>query len=1042
MFPDIGKNKIDKNGMILSTIAQLNLTAVLVLSSNLWMTVCCSSVDLTFKRMQKLLQTSTTLQKFSLSKSYMNAFNYEVYKHATMVFINPKTYSQCRFRNRVVSKWKVLHSSHCHVSHMRMYKSVVVPKQHPDAQHYIINPEQKDTFHPCYRAVVPYCKVLRNRLVRMFSLPRSDAIFDKSPVQACGFSMALHEHKSFFLNFSFIQFDMKPHLRCTYEFVNIYRHSSNPKQLLFCGKKHPWSTIYASSSADVFIVAGQTSKVTFLYQVTDQNHLDMFRPCPYALCADHCKRTRCGGHFTLFPQIIIEFKSNVSPRITVFLITVQKWARVKFSFTAVKSLQLYDGPSIASQSVSLKKNSSVMVSSFQATLVWTSPFCPRADYTGSFNSGAMRDFSYLFFSFDTLCKMHCVVHEVIFLDIGPQKYFNISIDMVSYQGPQEEIMMNRYGGISVCFLTSRFGQEALTISHNVSYADSRDRKNNLFLITQSDTKYVVLVYYFFSQFSHVTAFLTITPTKCRASHRWHDFERLAWADEEKVDFDTLTRRQNTSCFVLSLSVRNVFYRIYQVKYNRNVNRLYLRYPLQTQVETVFHKLDYNIQVPKGITLIHNHVPKDLNVFLIEDLIFYPDDVKEYLMFMRTRNATTPCSLKDCCMRIGTEKITAIESSETMNIFDRIIFSTYRPQEYSSYMLKYGVTTTTSGNRWLRITVLSVPCISFTTPGYILPDSILKWLLSWYCLPSKDRSKTLEQTLTDLQHTIFWTGLTGISTQFTNTNIPNQTKAALVEDYTTLYSVGRSPLSDLAIRIVSAPETNVTMSYTGIFPEKRKLEFEILTFDVDIYIPIKTIPLCYVPVHLDRGSAYHRLYAPQNCDFEISVKSLNAEILHSFVFLENPNFFNMSLKVPDYLKLHSACSSSSVTCFDKFFTWKEAADLCADQGMTLPSVNSDRDTKAIQQQVYEFQKHSSCVKTGSYSMEILYQTVGIFVGLNFQVRLDGSEELPATLVLVLRKLYHPDSLKVLLNDSCLCFPDEQILLVKWQSFVHSTLVSNG
>ena len=109
-------------------------------------------------------------------------------------------------------------------------------------------------------------------------------------------------------------------------------------------------------------------------------------------------------------------------------------------------------------------------------------------------------------------------------------------------------------------------------------------------------------------------------------------------------------------------------------------------------------------------------------------------------------------------------------------------------------------------------------------------------------------------------------------------------------------------------------------------------------------------------------------------------------------------------------LHSDWNNSDITihqwckryrCVSSYISWDKANKYCRSKGVYLPFVHSTRDTEIILSQVYKYQcemalskiwAEKDCVnlfyaKTSEDDLDTyaqLYQTIGIYLGLNTQV----------------------------------------------------------
>ncbi len=94
---------------------------------------------------------------------------------------------------------------------------------------------------------------------------------------------------------------------------------------------------------------------------------------------------------------------------------------------------------------------------------------------------------------------------------------NISLIHATYRGPKEPVDIDKYGGIAIYYFNDLDeGREISTRSYNMLSMTGKNKTFNF--ITELDTKFVVIVQYYFLQFSLMTGELLFSKTSCAGKY--------------------------------------------------------------------------------------------------------------------------------------------------------------------------------------------------------------------------------------------------------------------------------------------------------------------------------------------------------------------------------------------------------------------------------------------------------------------------------------------------------------------------------------------
>ncbi len=352
------------------------------------------------------------------------------------------------------------------------------------------------------------------------------------PQDRQGFHLTVIENNLFQINLTFPVFQYSSHSWCFTDFLYIKHYArSNTKynkpRYVFCGKKHPWTILYTSNAASLFTVAKLSSMFVLYYQVFDEGYFHHFHVCHYIQCH---RSFACVDQLT--PSISYRTTHALSHAMLntvnftfVVNIMIKKTSILQLSSSAF--VAVYDGPTIESTWHSVSHEKWITLSSFQATVQmqifnWLTNTQNILSYKSQKNSGCFKAQNpphNVKVHFHTLCDiLPCVQYHKYCIEQTTGYSFNITVDSVTYFGPEEPVYVNKAGGVAVYFVDACDAEEeVLDISHNVSRHitdQNRGKQKQFSLISKASTVSVVLVYYYFSLYCFASAKISLSKSEC------------------------------------------------------------------------------------------------------------------------------------------------------------------------------------------------------------------------------------------------------------------------------------------------------------------------------------------------------------------------------------------------------------------------------------------------------------------------------------------------------------------------------------------------
>ena len=343
----------------------------------------------------------------------------------------------------------------------------------------------------------------------------------------------IQENKLFHLNLSFVVFNFTAHLWCFTDFVCVFliSNQNRKKQLsnyIFCGMKPPWTILHTKNFVKLWTVAKPGSKFEMVYRIMESTLVRIFYICDSVLCRDNFTDSLCQSK--VHSQVITMSHAMVSKkeaRLHVFHLTVQKmyFLQIKCSSECF----LYDSPMIGFHEIQMPFNATRTMSSFQAiAAVKIEPSLVRNQrkiihdiwYHSKPNFGVKVAFGTkmspnVYFSKEDQSE---IVFDTRWLNQEPNYSFNITIKCFEYNGPEDPLKPNLYGGIALITISETGEQDEFLQfpPRNPCLGNQSEklRDDSVSFTTSRNTKYVILTHYCYPPLSFVLSYVSLLKTLC------------------------------------------------------------------------------------------------------------------------------------------------------------------------------------------------------------------------------------------------------------------------------------------------------------------------------------------------------------------------------------------------------------------------------------------------------------------------------------------------------------------------------------------------
>ncbi len=919
------------------------------------------------------------------------------------------------------------------------------------------------TFHPCESKSYQTVQAFRNATAMQLCFPFNEHHWPND--ERRGIHLTISENSLFHMNLSFDDFVFKSHLWCYTDFVFIKHPDTNQSspRYVFCGKRFPWTVIYTAKRVAIWVVGRATSRFMLLYQIVDAGVWTSFHVCHFTHCQ---KNSGCSQDYESSIQfrtsVVVSFYFGKKQLYNVFTIMTKKTAKLKI--ISVVEGTFYDGPTVQSKKVIFSKEAFIM-SSFQATLV-----TKNANWFGKNNNHNTVSFISLNYaemcnkynntvqsihlSFDTTCQhSNCVVYQRYCTEQSTDYSFDVTVNSVKYYGPDEPGQISKYGGVAVYFVDKYHQEEEVhDINHNVSVNGTvvpRDRKNQYTVVSRLSTVIVVVVYYYYSQYSEVTAELVLSRTKC-VGYFLPVKMCGAWRFKNITVFQGITNMQKygptysstgrnagvflrKNCLVLSMK-RNLnsvmmFHKFYKRAKGMHCFESDIHFEMRFAVPQAIREIQYEMYH------LHYEIQVEADMFLVEVLeVNKHNNVKEGLWHYHRvgygsfhdhyENYPHCCQFKtrnNFCKRTNanSHRMT-FRANEKNRIHHKIRTISSRhtvPETFEIYTDEQDLE-----NCWGTITMNFLSCNKTLKTNSLVPLALVEPLLTTFCarltnseFRTKD-ARELSAFLIKHGFNVFlleqpkesWLG------HFWHQHLGQ--KLAVMEQHAVLnINFNRSRNTLYLETNISKKSNNATIKYFVFDCRDSNFESDTKSFEVelpfgftDIFIPTLHMPFCFLPTGVMGNLCY----------FDLKVDRSLLDPMNTF-HVHSPHIDEVEHKRDikyQHLHLRPQCVFEFNNCSTEFLSWNEAFRLCKSKGLDLPSVFSSQDMITIKQQTDRVQCRFSLRNLIHYNeilTEIIYQTIGIYIGLNNKVFL----HLFQSLMLIVFRLHFLIFVSFLLLRSC-------------------------
>ncbi len=649
---------------------------------------------------------------------------------------------------------------------------------------------------------------------------------------------------------------------------------------------------------------------------------------------------------------------------------------------------VHDGPSIDSPQKHFRSNSLVL-SSFQGTVLISTNRLEslislyfdggsRKGMQASSNITSQSGFHFVSISskvasflqptqdkeivFDTKPTSCCVVCEVIWLKQHENMSYHITFDHTEYLGPEEHPDVLSYGGISVYFIDdTNTSQEIITISHSSPIKRTNNAtlwKKGYPVVSKITTKYVVLVYYFYPQFSSMRGKLLVSTTPCvgvyiplfRLKKRHH----LISFDNSCLPLYTCFQlRTPSNCIVLTF-----------LNFLKNL-------PVKRIIDVVNFDDSYTpMRMFSADQLLKTRAAKErkqaefqLHAYRMGYFAFFPTggDIFQSDIFQLEKLVSTT---SDIFLPRYLKKI-----SPDLNFGNpKIKFQALEIQKFASATQERFYLVSAVPPKGIALSFLDVDLFSFydswvtILTQFFSPEKPVQFLHS--LLPhanlfspfNKQLALTYLSGKIDFANKTRQLCLTLDCTNDTYKMILQISQAEWLKVRREIFSGINQTESAIYLEIKGTKLTQGTtlvMSYDlGILEKHLHFALNLSLEDVFMIVPSTNVPRCQICRIIEQPSVWQTLDTCKVLTLYVAPclpPGQRAIILHH---TNAPLTLNLE-EQRHTPSLNPQCIGSTA-CFSQFKSWTEAHVLCRQKGMHLPSVHSSRDMEIIKDllKIYE------------------------------------------------------------------------------------------
>ncbi len=813
---------------------------------------------------------------------------------------------------------------------------------------------------------------------------------------------------SFYLNISFSEFRLHSradHVNLVSQFPSDFQH-----HYVFCGVRHPWVLIHTSHTAILELHLSTSYTLHIGFQIFVLETLSRFEHCPYD---DPCSweyscrnqtveqelKRQMQGYQWMFVSHRIQFGHKDS-LVVVFHVAVTKYRRLKISCTTNFEdvfLAIHDGPSLASKTVKMD-SSELIMQFFQATMA-----CQAGQLKVSqvhFHSIARTndttadvfDKTQKFYFHPGTPDSDDAVLETMWLRKPKNNSLNVTIESVEYRGPDEGRHINLYGAICV-YLIDQSGdsEEVLCISHTMSrHTDNsfiQDKRKHYGIVTRNTTQHLVLVHYFYPQFSFIKGTVLVSHTVCVGIYS---------SGKESTEIRQLLDFLSPQCLVVTIVPRICnFTNVAECgnSWPEQLSKEKAKRPWFHKNNILFHANEYTFAALQA----------EVNLFVYRMYGIASTAIMFERRFFDKQQTSTTIPLKHHRIEPHLE---ADKLFHTVS-YDKLMYSTkgYKKGQIDfSYCAELGcflklcrntqnINTKLRGsagrtplkNRcahlyfdgWITLTVQLFHCGRFTPPVFL---PVVVFFEEWktHCAADIYNFSAVRFHLQKAGYSVLkqLPKSVPVETPQYVVSMPMSESIHCMNSYSAGLYLNLKDLgtSDNA-RITIAPHfVPGSKPFTGQ-----------LTVSTDSNVLIPTFLMCRLsPIHISSSCVYKKVRCAHNI---VIMPKRFLHVLEKKVSVQKDTF---SLK-----RFHAKCTGQN--CRDRLVSWSEAERTCESKGMHLPSVHSTRDMHNIRAEVLKNEEQffksaqrdprsiaCSEARPRLRHAVFCYQTVGIFIGAKSKV----------------------------------------------------------
>ena len=855
---------------------------------------------------------------------------------------------------------------------------------------YITNADRAVAFHPCKMSMAHSVPVLRHKSAYQTCLFPHPML---ATTERQEFRFALLVHISFHLNISFLEFLYSSLLWYEADFLYIQPAKFSSKKSaehLFCGKRHPWTLIHTSNIATVWTVAKFSSTFKLQHQITDSQTMKSFHLCPNEVCA---RDSICGGHNEYKNKAILQtfvlFDKHPF-KCSIYHLKVHKYQLLLLK--SEHDILVFDGPTTesAERQFEISADPQILLSSFQATIV-LAVLSLQKEILSFFGKDKITTVKSNFernTTFDVVFGKHCPDNNFIMFDTlwlkQPEKLsFNLSVDYVQYFGPEDPANPDIFGGIAVVDKQVKQFESYELLSLSFMYDKSSDFKQHI-IVTEVSTEYLIVVCYYYSQYSLVKAKLSVSLTSC--SGRYFPMQATCSRksyhiiDEPKPFFSFISRsgeyailREGSQCVILvfktkvntakqvSLFEMTPKYGSGCVKGSLITNHIVLGTALndlkELQIET--HMIPYIIALQSSMVL-YKSMFNDTSSFSSRTEKFRLSNYKKNNPLVQDRSS---CDVPfEPTSKSPFWKMFIVSNDNRTN-HDIMTSAGYHSSvNFYLYSKKPAVYLWHS---WMTVFIQKLTCQSIFYPATRLPPDVLWPAWVHLCANAWRKSHLERNTFANK----------------TNICVSSYKTLLLEEEFFSLESKFGSGISSAYMQVnLTENDQNGTLKIQ-LNEKVPNLQFVLPAFYVEIVIPTFDYILCSLRSTEDDSF-------PMQCLFEVLISKPLLPHIETIHVVQKGLNRNKAVMKP-HLVLTNLCENLTTEYFYQFVSWMEAQDECRSRGLYLPSVHSTKDMQILKEQIEMYQcnvsQHYQRNPHKGLQFSFLYEVIGIYVGLVWEVK---------------------------------------------------------